>query len=230
MMQGGRLLATSPAGWPARRGAAMTQEEALLQAVIDSPDDDAPRLIYADWLEERGDPRCEFIRLQCALAKLPQDDPGREGLQTRERELLAEHRKEWLRPLRRLLDDCEFRRGFVEAGSADAQVFVRRAGDLFRATPLRRVKLRGAAPVMSHLAGCPQLARLTALQFWCDHLGAAELQALLPSPHLGGLRALELPSNCLGAAGVRALVDSPLAHRLTELDLRNNDLNAEAAR
>ena len=42
----------------------MTHDEAFLQAIIDNPDDDAPRLIYADWLEERGDPRGEFIRVQ----------------------------------------------------------------------------------------------------------------------------------------------------------------------
>jgi uncharacterized protein (TIGR02996 family) len=34
------------------------------------PDADAPRLTYADWLEENGDPLGEFIRVQCELAKL----------------------------------------------------------------------------------------------------------------------------------------------------------------
>ena len=43
--------------------------QCLLQAVLDSPDNDAPRLIYADWLDERGEPeRAEFIRIQCELA------------------------------------------------------------------------------------------------------------------------------------------------------------------
>ena len=31
-------------------------EARLLIAVIAAPDDDAPRLVYADWLQERGDP------------------------------------------------------------------------------------------------------------------------------------------------------------------------------
>ena len=44
----------------------MTHDDAFLQAIIENPDDDAPRLLYADWLEERGDPRGEFIRVQCA--------------------------------------------------------------------------------------------------------------------------------------------------------------------
>jgi uncharacterized protein (TIGR02996 family) len=45
-------------------------ESALLQAVIASPDDDLPRLVLADWLEENGQPeRAEFIRVQIDLDK-----------------------------------------------------------------------------------------------------------------------------------------------------------------
>jgi uncharacterized protein (TIGR02996 family) len=45
---------------------------ALLRAVCHSPADDAPRLVYADWLDEHGRPeRAEFIRVQCELARLP---------------------------------------------------------------------------------------------------------------------------------------------------------------
>jgi uncharacterized protein (TIGR02996 family) len=49
----------------------MTRESLdLLAAVLDSPSDDAPRLVYADWLDEHGQAdRAEFIRLQCELAR-----------------------------------------------------------------------------------------------------------------------------------------------------------------
>jgi uncharacterized protein (TIGR02996 family) len=40
----------------------MTHEEAFLQAILDSPDDDTPRLVYADWLEEQGDQRARTVR------------------------------------------------------------------------------------------------------------------------------------------------------------------------
>ncbi|MSR53327.1 MAG: TIGR02996 domain-containing protein [Gemmataceae bacterium] len=33
----------------------MTDRDALLQANCDDPDDDAPRLIYADWLDENAE-------------------------------------------------------------------------------------------------------------------------------------------------------------------------------
>lgn len=32
----------------------MNDGDALLRAILAAPDDDAPRLVYADWLEERG--------------------------------------------------------------------------------------------------------------------------------------------------------------------------------
>jgi uncharacterized protein (TIGR02996 family) len=50
----------------------MTDREALLRAVMAAPADDAPRLVLADWLDEHGEPDpAEFIRVQCALARLP---------------------------------------------------------------------------------------------------------------------------------------------------------------
>jgi uncharacterized protein (TIGR02996 family) len=48
----------------------MSDDTAFLHAVIEHPDDDGPRLVYADWLDEQGDPRGEFIRVQCELARL----------------------------------------------------------------------------------------------------------------------------------------------------------------
>ena len=32
----------------------------LLAEIISNPEDVAPRLVYADWLEEQGDPRSEM--------------------------------------------------------------------------------------------------------------------------------------------------------------------------
>ena len=49
----------------------MTTQDALLAAVLANPADDLPRLVYADYLEENGDPeRAEFIRVQVEMAKV----------------------------------------------------------------------------------------------------------------------------------------------------------------
>jgi uncharacterized protein (TIGR02996 family) len=63
--------------------------DAFLKAIIDNPDDESLRLIYADYLDEQGDLRADFLRVQCALASLAYDDPRRKALDARERKLLG---------------------------------------------------------------------------------------------------------------------------------------------
>lgn len=44
----------------------VTQEDAFIASIIETPGDDTPRLIYADWLQEHGrEERAEFVRKQC---------------------------------------------------------------------------------------------------------------------------------------------------------------------
>ncbi len=55
------------------------KDEDFLHAIVEDIDNDAPRLVYADWLEEQGDElqieRANFIRDQIELAKLDAADP-----------------------------------------------------------------------------------------------------------------------------------------------------------
>jgi len=48
----------------------MTEERAFLTAILERPDDDVTKLVYADWLEEHDDPRGEFLRW---MVKVRQD-------------------------------------------------------------------------------------------------------------------------------------------------------------
>jgi uncharacterized protein (TIGR02996 family) len=49
----------------------MSTKAALLSAIRDSPEDDMPRLAFADWLDEHEQPdRAEFIRAQVRAARL----------------------------------------------------------------------------------------------------------------------------------------------------------------
>src|SRR5690242_10987573 len=73
----------------------MTDDRDFIEAIQQDPDDDGPRLIYADWLEERGDPKGEFIRVQCALSRHDLDPKVREEFLAREQELLRQHANEW---------------------------------------------------------------------------------------------------------------------------------------
>jgi len=65
----------------------VSEDAALLAAIRQAPDDDAPRLIYADWLDEHGQPeRAEFIRVQIGLSRKPS-----RKFRAREAALLKKH-------------------------------------------------------------------------------------------------------------------------------------------
>ena len=76
-----------------------TARPAVIAAIREAPDDDAPRLVCADWFEEQGDEasvaRAEFIRTQIERARLPADDPRQSELQARELRLLRRHAADW---------------------------------------------------------------------------------------------------------------------------------------
>jgi uncharacterized protein (TIGR02996 family) len=117
--------------------------DAILRAVLDNPDDDAPRLVYADWLEDNGEPgRAEFIRAQCERARLPRGDGRRAALRARERELLARHGLELAGPLRPWLAGAGYRRGLPESVTVPPNVYLEHAGDIVRLAPVRRFRLR----------------------------------------------------------------------------------------
>jgi uncharacterized protein (TIGR02996 family) len=46
-------------------------DNGFIEAILESPEDDSLRLIYADWLEERGDIRAEYLRLVHQQAQIP---------------------------------------------------------------------------------------------------------------------------------------------------------------
>jgi len=60
----------------------MNDDAAFIAAIRAAPGDDAARLVYADWLEERGDPRAAYLRAAVALAALELTDPRRGELLT----------------------------------------------------------------------------------------------------------------------------------------------------
>jgi uncharacterized protein (TIGR02996 family) len=54
----------------------MTEEAGFLEAILRAPADDTLRLVYADWLEERGDGRAELLRVEDHLRRTNAREPG----------------------------------------------------------------------------------------------------------------------------------------------------------
>jgi uncharacterized protein (TIGR02996 family) len=207
-----------------------TYPAAFLGAILDDPADDSPRLVYADWLDEHGEPdRAEFIRLQCELEQLPEEDPRLPALARRERELRRRHAARWAGHLAHLVRSFEFRRGFVEAVEVDAGQLLRYADTLFRLAPLRCLRVHAEADQFVRLADCPRLERITALDLALQPCPESEhplvpggLKRLLDSPHLTRLTSLRLRG--LRPEWLPALARSRHLGRLTRLDLAANHL------
>jgi hypothetical protein len=152
----------------------MPQLDALVEECCLTPNDDAPRLVWAD---RAGGERGEFVVIQCALARGGLSPRQTGVLLRRERELILHHGEEWsglagfIYPgPQSWVNRVEFRRGFVEAIVLDPDTFVRNS------------------EAISHRA--PFLRSLTT-QLW----GAADLgslRALLGSPPFGKLRGLHI--------------------------------------
>jgi uncharacterized protein (TIGR02996 family) len=168
----------------------MSDNPALLRAVLAAPDDDLPRLVYADWYEEHGEPeRAEFIRTQIELAHSPDA-----GLQAREQELLDTHGWAWAEPLGKQVHAWEFRRGFVEAVELSLERPAAEFLPVFDLAPIRHLRDNGQFCDLSGVIDAlPHFDRLTGLEFWGLYAFDDELiRRMLASPHLANLRTLIL--------------------------------------
>jgi uncharacterized protein (TIGR02996 family)/excisionase family DNA binding protein len=156
-----------------------TTEQSLYQAILQGPDDDAHRLVYADWLDDHGvGERAEFIRTQIELARgedcghaAAEDGCRRCELARAEASLLERHGGEWLRRLprsgwkavgeaawqkasrespRRSPLAC-FRRGFVAWVDLPTDEFTDCAHVLVNHFPLERVRLSDRRPLAAEV-------------------------------------------------------------------------------
>lgn len=115
----------------------MTTQGELLAAIRAQPEDDAPRLVYADWLLERGDARGELITLQCRAAGGTEPTAG-EVLRAAE---LSAHVETWTG-----FRNAKLRRGFVETIDFFDPQRIDDLDALVEREPVQWLALRGADP------------------------------------------------------------------------------------
>lgn len=218
------------------------EQRALWSAIRANPDDDTPRLVYADWLQENGDEaRAEFIRVQCALEKLGDDRrknrTQRVPLEKRQKALLAKHGKTWLAPFRARLKgtgELKFRRGFFDGMQFDLESAraVAAAGDELE--PLDRVGVLEMGLNYNHAsvgtiaawpgAGCVVLFSVA----WATDKDAVTIAR---SGHMRNLRYLGLWDGKVTDKGAARLAAWPHGVSLHTLNLADNpitDVGAQA--
>jgi uncharacterized protein (TIGR02996 family) len=219
------------------RKKAPTEGDMLLRDVVEHPEDDVPRLIYADWLEEHGTKadaaRAEFIRVQCALARLDEDHPRHRDLKQRESELLGSHQDRWLAELPELpgVRWQGFSRGFVDkAFMKNLKAFRTQGEAMFAAAPVETVYFQGLTPKTAReLAGLPLLGRVRVLVLAKSDMGDVGLEELFRSPHLANLAQLTVGVQNIGPTGFATLGAANLPG-LTKLELNGLGMDDQGAR
>lgn len=208
----------------------MNTEAGFIQALREDPQDDDTRLIFADWLEEQGDPRGEFFRVQQELANGVPDLDRRRRLHARSRELLDAHGSQWLGPLRSLCESIFWRKGqpyvTLSARSLIRSSVLKQAPALFERSLVAEVRvIHLAQSMMDNFVESPIFQYLPHLVLNGLNLGDGGFYRLLRNPHFRGFRALSLVGNRLTDGSVTRLLASPAGENLVLLDLRNNQLH-----
>jgi uncharacterized protein (TIGR02996 family) len=204
---------------------------ALLDEARSHPEDDGPRLVLADWLEDHGDAeRAEFIRLDLRLDRLPAYDPEMRPGFDRQTVLLEVHGSEWFGGLARVHLHPWFDRGLVhltvgcdergrtglqEASGAPEWAWV-------EALHLWGVNEGGFASLPGEA-----LASIHTLYLEQDSFSAPTAREWSRCPHLGRLKSLFVSSNPCDLKAIEALASSPNLDRLSALTLNSCRLTAE---
>jgi uncharacterized protein (TIGR02996 family) len=209
----------------------MSDHHAFMQAILANPDEDAPRLIYADWLEEQGNyDRAEFIRVQCARVQLPPRDPLRKEFAKRERDLLFRHAEEWrngLPPLSHLVWRF-WERGCMAAVQVNqVAALCHQAEMIFSVAPVQTLIFWNIDDdTAGRLAQEPFLERIRRFTVRGGSLTWRGVRLLAESRFLASLKELRLEHQRMGDNAVETLAQSPNLAGLQSLCLVSNGITS----
>ncbi|MFT5525161.1 MAG: hypothetical protein ACI9HK_003127 [Pirellulaceae bacterium] len=192
-------------------------ENPLYQEILANPGDLEPRLVFADWLEEHGDPRCEVIRLQYQIENNSPKQRGYTTLKAKERKLFKQ--VGGFGSIREITTSKEeYRAGFVEQIELTPTRFLKHAERIFARAPVRRVRLKGICKSFDKIANLSQLSRLCEMVIRNSRIDQPNFRAFIRSPHLTGLEKLSIHSDEITSPG-RDLSETELLDHITALFL-----------
>ena len=215
----------------------MSDHDALLAAIVDQPDEDTPRLMFADWLDEHADAlptpaagraRAAFIRGDIAMSQLDEYDPVRLRWELIEKP--AREAEPWAAgalpslPTWLMFDRPPliriplFRRGFPWALAAPDADAPPAAVPADVAAPVERLRLVRCRPTtVAAVRAAPWRGRLRELAF--ENRGPVEPLSALANFTPAPIDRLSFVGESLAAGEVRALIASPLFDRLAALSV-----------
>jgi uncharacterized protein (TIGR02996 family) len=197
----------------------------LLEACKQDPEDDTPRLVLADWLEDHGDgARAQLTRLQCRAARMSHRERRHQRVDQRVRALERACEAGWLRPLHERGLAASFGRGLLRVTAplgAHRRAEVRRLAEAELWASVESLGVNGAPWGLPGLQGWLSsglCVRLTSLSLGSVILGEPESEALAGA-ELPLLRDLQLYFQHLRPAGLGRLARAPFAAALDSLAL-----------
>ncbi len=219
---------------------------ALYRAILANPDEDTPRLVFADWLEEHGDEkRAEFIRLQCRLARMNEWDDGYAADRVRAARLQREFGKAWwpspkvpatFRPDQ--FPQCQPLRGFPSEVIFKPEYTPEQAREWFSPHPITHANLSFRYAMdriqerLWHLT-TDALPALRVLKLYLEEDSAefrtTVCETLAAAKCRSGLTRLEI-TGTPPLAGLEAIVTSPHLRRLEALSIRGDGVGDDHAR
>jgi uncharacterized protein (TIGR02996 family) len=221
-----------------RRGGA--KQAALLAAIVAQPEEDTPRLVYADWLQEHGDEeQAQFIRESLQIEWLADyEDEARERMVRRLQASEMSKGRLWLKPFEIVRAELIYDRGMVE-GVVYARFddFCIEADTLFAHVPVRDLTIHNfmspthdARDAFLKLAEMPALLALRALRLSNGQFPAfGSWESFITSPHLANLRVLSIQDAGLTDADMGCFEQCEYLTNLEELGLSGNHLTAAGA-
>lgn len=191
----------------------MQENFGLLDAVLQSPDADAPRTVYADWCTDEVDPaarvRAEFIRLQLEMERPGALEPEMAlRSSVRQRRLLSTWRDNWGEILGGRVGEFDFHRGFVELVVMSASEFLASARALFDVAPIRHLDITSLGDFPKRFFDSDLLSRIRSLSMERCRLSDRDIVWLTESPHVRELRWLAIGENFIRMPGAEALASA----------------------
>jgi len=225
----------------------------LMERIREAPDDDQPRMVLADWLQQQGDPRGELIAVQLEAARTPLGKMVPKRLRDREEALMTAFRNRWLPDT--VGADVRFVRGFADSVRLDIPIDTALLDRVIDVSPLLRTLVISpprerwqlvwehvSHDVLRRFSGIfmggvgvedERIARFAAIDLpLLDRLGMRSM-TILPSSWKRlaprEWRDLDLHHNSLGKRGVEYLVTRDRS-TLAALDLGSNEIGDEGVK
>jgi uncharacterized protein (TIGR02996 family) len=219
----------------------LSQHEAFLRAIFDAPEDDTPRLVYADFLQENGeDDRAEFIRVQCEMWQV-------QSLFLKDKERYQPMLTELSATAARLAErhpmqfDVYHLRGFRLSGYAYLPPDLPSATDEFRRCVVfthpewfGATSLKANPGLLLSPNDIENVFRSPAFQRVHDIDFSGYVEEIAPEAETADVGAFDLidivQRTAISTAAVQALSRHRGARRITALNLTRNNLDNDAAR